>query len=216
MKNIARILSLVVAANVCFFLGTNFVKADVSDSETYTVNIPSATVVELSAAANDFGVITAAEFGSGNTSSHNIVVGDGSLASTSFVQSNDPTAAAKQYQLDFAPNGGSSINIVDSGSKAVLTLTNASATASVDINLTNNAKSAYPALGDSGTGSVIAFIAQDSDTLNIPANSSVPFNATNKKAPLDMVMDLDENSLSLQDVAGSISFDMTLTVVGLN
>ncbi len=213
MKNTARILSLMIAA---FFIGTNFANADVADSETYTVNIPSATVVELSAAANDFGVITAADFGNGNTASHNIVIGDGSLASTSYVQSNDPTAAAKQYQLDFAPNGGSSINIADGGTKAVLTLTNASATASVDINLTNNSKSAYPALGDSGTGIVAAFVAQDADTLNIPANSSVPFNPTNKKAPLDMVMDLDENSLGLEDAAGSISFDMTLTVVGLN
>ncbi len=213
MKNIARNLSLVVAA---FFIGTGIASADVADSETYTITIPSATIVELSAASNDFGVITAADAGNGDTSAHNIVVGDGTLSSSSYVQSNDPTAAAKQYQLDFASNGGSSINIADGGSKAVLTLTNASATASVDINLTNNAKTAYPALGDSGTGSVVGFAALDADTLNIPANSSIPFNTGNKKAPLDMVMDLDENSIGIEDAAGSISFDMTLTVIGLN
>lgn len=216
MKKFKRTLSLLVAVNICFFVGTTFTKADVADSEIYTINIPSATIVELAAATNDFGVITSADFGNGNIANHNIIVGDGTLSSTSYVQSNDPTAGAKQYQLDFAPNGGSTVSVADAGSKAVLTLTNASATASVDINITNNAKSAYPSLGDSGTGTVVTFTTQDADTLNIPANSSVPFNPGTKKAPLNMVMDLDENSLSLQDVAGSISFDMTLTVVGLN
>ncbi len=215
MKRFSRTLPLLIAISMAFF-SSNVVMADVSDSETYTVNIPSATVVELSAAANDFGVITSGDFGNGNVSSHNIIVGDGTLSSTSYVQSNDPTAGAKQYQLDFAPNGGSTVSISDAGSKAVLTVANASATASVDINLTNNAKSAYPAIGDSSTGAVVAFTPQDSDTLNIPANSSIPFNAGSKKAPVDMVMDLDENSLGLDDAAGSISFDMTLTVIGLN
>ncbi len=213
MKKTARILSLMIAA---FFIGTNLANADVADSETYTVTIPSATVVELAAASNNFGTITSADFGNGNTSAHNIIVGDGTLSSTSYVQSNDPTAAAKQYQLDFASNGGSTINIIDFSGMPILKLGNASATASVDIHLTNNAKSTPPALGDSGSGPVANFVVQDSNTINIPANSSVPFNAATNRAPLDMVMDLDENSLSLQDAAGSISFDMTLTVIGLN
>ncbi len=213
MKNITKILSLLV---IFFFIGSNFANADVADRQTYTINIPSVTVVELSSSANDFGFITANDFGNGNTFNHIIVVGDGSLTSSSYVQSNDPTATSKQYQLNFAPNGGGNVDITDGGSKAVLTLTNASSTTSVDINLTNNAQNAYPGLGDSSIGPIVPFVSQNADTLNIPANSNVAFNSTNKKAPLDMVMDLDENSLSIEDAAGTISFDMTLTIIGLN
>jgi hypothetical protein len=213
MRKQTKLLVLAVLLGVSFGFGINKALADVSDSETYTVTIPSATVVQLAAASTDFGTITSAEYGTSNTSNHNILVGDGTLSSTSYIQSNDPTAGAKQYQLTFAPNSGSTVNVASGANKAVLTLGNSAGTASVNINLTDSAKSAYPKLG---TGSPVAFSVLDSTHLNIAVSSSVPFDAASKKAPLDMLMDLDEASLGMNDASGAISFNMTMTVVGLN
>ncbi len=202
---------------VCFALlflfaaaGKSF--ADVSDTETYTVTIPSSTVVNLSANTTNFGTILTSEFGTSVTTAHNIIVGNGT-GSDSYVQSNDPTAGAKEYILEFKPNTGSTVSVADGGTKAVLTLGNSAATASVGINITNNAKNAYPKLGNA---TPVAFTRVDSTKLHVASGSTVPFNSSTGKAPLDMLLDLDESTLSIADAAGAISFDLTFTVVGLN
>ncbi len=186
--------------------------ADISDSETYTVTIPSANAIVLAANATNFGSILVSEFGTGNPAAHNIIVGDGSAGSTSYVQSNDPDAGSMQYTLSFAGNGGSAVTLSQKNSRPVITLDNAAAdpTASVDIIMSNNAKTAYPGLGAT---SPVNFAISGS-ILNIAASSSVPFDTG--LAPLNMLMDLDEATVTVADAAGDISFDVTFTAVGLN
>ncbi len=185
--------------------------ADISDSETYTVTIPSANAIVLAANATNFGSILVSEFGTGNPAAHNIIVGDGSAGSTSYVQSNDPDAGSMQYTLSFAGNGGSAVSLSEKSSRPVLTLDNAavSPTASVDIIMSNNTKSAYPGLG----ATTPVNFAISGSTLDI-SSATVPFDEG--LAPLNMLMDLDEATVTVADAAGDISFDVTFTAVGLN
>ena len=185
--------------------------AEISDSETYTVTIPSANVINLAANTTNFGSILVGEFGTGNPAAHNIIVGDGSAGSTSYVQSNDPDAGSMQYTLSFAGNGGSAVSLSEKSSRPVLTLDNAavSPTASVDIIMSNNTKSAYPGLG----ATTPVNFAISGSTLDI-SSATVPFDEG--LAPLNMLMDLDEATVTVADAAGDISFDVTFTAVGLN
>jgi len=210
-----RILASLIILSACLLFANN-VTADVSDNETYTVTIPEAVTVVLTADATNFGTITSSEFGVGNTATHVITVGDGIVASsTSYVTTNDITGTgARQFKIDFTSVASSTYDLSAGG---VLTLENAASTASVDINLTEDSKTTLPELGDpAGTPVAFTAVTGAAGYLDIPAVSSVPFDATSKKAPLNMLMDLDENSLSIADAAGDISFQMTLTVVGVN
>jgi len=201
---------LLILGSILFAQPKSF--ADVASSETYTVTIPSSTIVMLKANTTTFGAILSSEFGTSVPSAHNIIVGN-ATGSDSYVQSNDASAGAKEYILEYKPNTGSTISIADGGTKAVLTLGNSTGKASVGINISNNAKNAYPKLGDT---TPIAFTRVDTTKLHVASGSSVPFNSGTGKAPLDLVMDLDESTLSIADAAGAISFDLTFTVVGLN
>lgn len=184
--------------------------ADISSNQTYSLSIPYATIVQLNANVTDFGPILPSEYGVSDTTKHNIIVGN-ATGSDSYVMSNDPTAGAKEYRLDFAPKNGSTISITNGGTRALLTISNG--TASVRINITNNAKTSYPRLGDTAS---VAFTRASATRLRIPINRNVRFNSVTKKAPLDMLMDLDESTVTIADKAGAISFDLTFTVVGLN
>lgn len=208
-----RILVLALASSMCLAAASKSFAAN-TDNETYTVTIPTTSNVVLTAAATDFGVITTSQFGTDDTAAHTILVGNGVVAtSTSYVESNDATAGAKQYTLTFAPStGATATTVATDGANAKLTLANGTA-ASVEIRLENSVKNAYPKLGDPA-GTPVAF-AVSGNTLNIAAASSVPFDATNKKAPLDMLMDLNESTITMADAGGSMSFTMTLTAVGL-
>lgn len=191
--------------------------ADITDTATYTVSVPDANVITLGADQN-FGAIAASELittaGSNNAASHVVTVGDGVVAtSTAYVRSNNiANASTKEYKLTFAPNSGSSVSITN-GTTLVLTVSKAGA--SVDILLTDAAQSANPKLGDPA-GTPVAFSYQDATNLDIPAASSIPFDATTKKAPLSFKMDLDESSLGMDDTTGDLAFDVTFTAIGLN
>jgi len=204
-----KILALTLMVSACLAIGSQSYAA--TDNEDYTVTIPTASNVVLTAAATNFGAITTGQFGVDDTAAHTILVGNGVVAtSTSYVESNDSTAGAKQYTLTFAPStGATATTVATDGANAKLTL--ASAGASVEIRLENSAKNAYPKLG---AGTPVAF-AVSGNTLNIAASSSVPFDATTRKAPLDMLMDLNESTVTMADAAGSMTFTMTLTAVGL-
>ena len=208
-----RVTSLLISFFACL-LFLNSAKADVSDVETYTVTIPEAVTVVLTAGATNFGAITSAQFGVGDTALHNILVGNGVVATSSSYITTNGTAAtgARQFTLTFAPDSDETCTISDGGTYGILTLNDASA--SVQIRLYNAGKTDYPELGDP-VGTPVAF-AVLGNTLNIAAASGVPFDAATKKAPLSMLMDLDETSLSVADGGGDLSFDMTLTVVGVN
>ncbi|EKE04269.1 MAG: hypothetical protein ACD_20C00090G0009 [uncultured bacterium] len=188
----------------------------IADSETYTVTVSATNSIVLAASATDFGSI--APGGANNTSSNVITVGDGVVAtSTSYIQSNDATAPAKQYTLTFAGSGTETVAVADNaGTNATLTVANAAATSDVVFFLTDGAASptTYPMLGDPA-GTEVAFDVLDATTLNIAAASSVPFDATTKKAPLSMKIDLKEDSVTMADADATLGFVMTFTCVGL-
>ncbi|OGI00652.1 MAG: hypothetical protein A2Y25_06880 [Candidatus Melainabacteria bacterium GWF2_37_15] len=214
-----RVVGLLICLFACL-LFVNNAKADVSDAETYTVTIPEAVTVVMAADATNFGAITSAQFGVADTNAHVITVGNGVVAtSTSYITTNSTAnTGARQFKITFAGGGGGSYSLADSGGIGVLTITNATSTASVDIKLTDETKAAYPELGDPAGTEVSFAVASPgaSGYLNIAAVSSVPFDATSKKAPLNMLMDLDETTVTTADAAGDISFDMTLSVIGIN
>lgn len=210
-----KFLVLALAASVSLVAASKSFAA--SDNETYTVTIPAVTNVVLTAAATNFGAIVSGDFGVDATAAHTILVGDGTGASTSYVESNDATATDKQYTITAAAGAGATAATIAAGAggdagKAVLTLANGTA-ASVEIRLEDGGKTTMPKLGDSG-GTPVAFAVLGGN-LNIAASSSVPFNATTGKAPLNMLMDLNESTITMADAAGSMSFTLTFTAVGL-
>lgn len=182
-------------------------------SETFTVTIPTVTNIALVGSANNFGTISSAKFGTADTTSYTVLLGDGSATATSYIQSNDPTAPAKQYTISAAPGTGATATTIVTGTgKATLTLANGT-TASVNIILQNHSQNAFPKLGDS-SGTPVAFSVSGGQ-LNIAASSSVPFNAATKNAPLDMIMALDMSTVTMASAAGAMSFTLTFTAVGL-
>jgi hypothetical protein len=181
-----------------------------SASQTYTVTIPAQTNVVLAGSATNFGTISPSEFGNGTWK--NILLGDGTDSATSYVQSNDPTAGAKQYTITAAPGTGATAATWNGGN--ALTLANGTA-ASVSIYLGPSSSFAiYPKLG-STSGTPVAFVNTGGETLNIPVSSNVPFLASDGKAPLDAKLYLSMNQVTIADAAGSMSFSLTLTAVGL-
>jgi len=212
-------LCLALLLQSCF-LG-NAVLADVTGSDSFTVTIPTAAQVTFTAIDDTFNSIVSSDFGRGsNLQANNAnIIGDGVVASSSsYVTTNNTTAAGNlQYQISVAATGGDSAAIADSAGIATLTVSDASSKPSVRIIMRRNggADTALPRIGNPA-GTPVSF-AVSSGVLNIPINSNIPFDATTNKAPLDMVLDLDESSLSfIDDPSGTITFDLTLTIVGVN
>lgn len=187
----------------------------IADSETYTVAVTATNSIVLTAVGStDFGSI--APGGVEDTSLHVITVGDGTVnTSTSYIQSNDASAPAKQYTLTFAGTDTDTVALADIGGNAILTVANAGATSDVKFHLTDGAAipSGRPALGDPAETPVVFSVL--TGALNIPAASSVPFDATTKKAPLSMKIDLKEDSVTMADADAELGFVMTFTCVGL-
>lgn len=195
--------------------------ADVTGSESYTVTIPTAAQVTFVAASTAFNGINSSDFGqAANIQARNaIVVGDGTVAgSTSYITTNDrPTASNLQYRITATGTGGDTAVIADAAGVATLTVADGGATPSVGIIMRRNggADNAISRLGNPA-GAPVAF-AVNAGALNIPINSSVPFDVATNRAPLDMVLDLDESTLSFTaDPPGTITFDLLFTVVGVN
>lgn len=220
MKRKLLLLSLLTLA-ASFAYQQNQAQADVSDPESFTVTIPTAVQVTLQAVDNTFNSIVSSDFGqASNIQANNAnIVGDGIVASsTSYIATNDLTNAPNlQFRITAAGTGGDTAVIADNAGVATLTVSDGGATPSVGIIMRRNggADSDEPRLGDPA-GTPVSF-AVNAGALNIPASSSVPFDATTNRAPLDMVLDLDESTLSFtDDPPGTITFDLTLTVVGVN
>lgn len=206
-------LAIALAVSACMAIGSQSYAA--TATETYTVTIPAVTNVVFHANTTNFGAIVSSDFGVDAPAAHTILVGDGSATSTSYVESNNSAAGAKQYTITTVPGTGATSAAITAGAgadvgKAILTLANAGS--SVAIRLEDTAKGTMPKLGDGSTPKLFTVSA---GTLNIPASSSVPFNAATGRAPLNLLMDLDESTVTMADAAGSMSFVLTLTAVGL-
>lgn len=220
MKKRSLILGLVIMS--AMFMSTQKSYADLSDSESYTVTIPSVAAVVLTTGGSTTITPPSSSWGTGRTTATSdsnanfLTLGNGDHAtSTSYVITNDTTlAGGKQYQITAAGTNGDTAVIADASGKAKLTVTDSvNTTTAVDLFMTKSSAATYPTLGD---GSPVAF-AVSSGVLNIAASSSVPFNATDNIAPLDLNLDLDEASLNyVTDKPSTLTFDLTLTAVGLN
>jgi hypothetical protein len=202
-----KFLLLALATSMCLAVSQKSFATNPATAE-YTVDIPAAVNMTLTA-STDFGTITSSQFGTDNTAEHTILLGNGTVAgSTSFVETNDTaTATDLNYTIVVAPaTGATATTIAADGPIAKLTLANGAA-ASVDIRLKASGASTLPKLGG------IPFAISGTDTLNIPVSSSVAFDGS--KAPLDMLMDLNEASLGMDDATGLMGFTLTFTAVGI-
>lgn len=208
-----KYLAMALAVSACMAIGSQSYAA--TATETYTVAIPTVTNVVLHANTTAFGAITSSDFGIDAPAAHTILVGDGTAASTSYVESNNPAAGASQYTIAVGPGVGTTMVSLAAGTgadagKAVLTVTGPGA--AVDIRLEDSGKTTMPKLGD---GAGAKSFAVSGSTLNVAATSSVPFNAATAKAPLNLLMDLNEATVTMGDTAGSMGFTLTLTAVSI-
>lgn len=214
-------LAIFLLFAVCAFTLQKPVLADVTGSDSFTVTIPTAAQVTFVATDDTFNSIVSSDFGQGsNNQARNAnIIGDGVVASsTSYVTTNDTaTVTNQQFQISATGTNGDSATITNNAGVATLTVANNGATPSVNIVMRRNggADNNPPRLGNPA-GTPVAF-AVSGGLLNIATSSAVPFDGATNKAPLDMVLDLDESSLSFTaDPPGTITFDLTFTVIGIN
>jgi hypothetical protein len=197
---------------VCGLFGINFPQkcsADVYASQTFTLTIPETASVSFTSDSTNFGAIETREYGISNKAAHVITVGDGTSNYT-HITSNDPEKIGnKEFNLTFTGNGNNvNVQTVESGAKVVVQGTQ---NTSVEILLTDKTQSSAPRLGN---GEGVPFTVKDSSSLAIPPSSNVPF--SENSAGLNLKMDLDESSLDINDKPQMLSFNVVLSVIGVD
>lgn len=207
-KFLAGILGLGVLCFLC--LGVNQAKAALTAQATYTLTIPAFTDITVGAAmgATSFPAITTDQISSGKqTHTHMLQLGDGTPASTSYLNTNDEATVGElgtqNYEIKITPANNENITLSNNG---ILTVANNANTASVKVAMVDHTHTTLPLFG--GQRLVVD---PGNNRLKTPTSGTLAFK--DNKALLDMAFDVDESSLILTNEAVNLGFTVIFTAI---
>lgn len=216
-----NLLSLFVALLVVGgFACTAAYAENISDAASYQVDIPEAVFATLGADAT-MTTINSSDFklGANDQARNTIVVGDGTGTSNAYVQTNTPTlTATRVITITAAGTNSDTVSFVDSGGKLLLRCDDNATTTSIDLIFRKpaGADTEKPTFGVTATPAT--FTRTSASVITAGVLGAAHFDAANSNiAPIGLTIDLDEGSLSFsQDTKSTVTFDLTLTVAGVN